>query len=372
MRLDLVTNIDRFLELRDDWNRLLLKSGSMRLPLSHEWLFTWWQVFGGERQLNIICVYDEVRLIAIAPFLNEQSRYRGVAAKIRKFMANGHSPYCDLIIDGDISEDQKNEVLELITRSDSTDILQFNKIPEDSLIFRNITERGKNPRFRCGIKSSLVTPIIQVQGEWDEFFANKSRKFRRSLNNKLNGFKKSGDFTTTCEKITSSEHPYLVQMVEISKQSWKKGIKKDLGSNAAGRDFLFKLADKFGPTGNIDLWIVHKGDKPVAFEYHLEFGGVVYPIRADFSETFRSFSPGSVLEYMTLKNLFDEGEASEYHSCADNYWYLSNWSMESRRHAIIEVFANSCKAQFLYALEYRLIPKIRVFRDKLSQSKPSE
>lgn len=367
MFLEVVTEINGFRDLRDEWNRLLLTRATMPLPLSHDWFYTWWQVFGANRQLNIVCVYDEEQLVAIAPFLKEQSRYRGIPTSIQKLMANGHSPYCDFIVDNAVSEHQKNEILKLITRCDSADVLLFNKIPEDSMVVHYLAEKARHSGLRYGIKPSLITPVIRVNGEWDDFIGGKSRKFRKSLNNKLNRFNKAGDFSITRESITSREHPYLNQMVEISKQSWKKKIKTDLGSNNSGREFLLMLADMFGPRGNLNLWIVHKAGVPVAFEYHIEFHGVVYPVRADFSETFRTFSPGSVLEYTALKTLFDEKNVKEYYSCAADYWYLNNWSKETKKHLNVELFASAWKGQLLGFLEYKLIPKLRFLRDKLSR-----
>ena len=127
------------------------------------------------------------------------------------------------------------------------------------------------------------------------------------------------------------------------------------------------LADMFGPGGNVNLWIAHKAGVPVAFEYHLVFHGVVYPLWADFSEAFRTFSPGSVLEYTALKTLFDEKKVKEYYSCADDYWYLNNWSKELKNHLDVELFADTWKAQWLWALEYKLIPKWRFMCDELSR-----
>lgn len=369
MRLEVVTETSDFRELRSEWNRLLMTSGNASLPLSHEWLYAWWQVFGANRQLKIVCVYTEDQLVAIVPFVNERIRYRGIPADVQSLMTNGHSPYCDAIIDNNVSADQKNEILELITRCDSTDILQFNKIPEDSAVVAFLAKKAADDKICCGITPSLTTPVIAITGEWTEFYAGKSRKFRGSLNSKLNRFNKEDDFTISCENIASRNNPYLEEMVEISKQSWKKKIKNDLGSNTAGREFLLTLADVFGPGGNVNLWILHKSGVPVAYEYHLDFQSVVYPVRADFSEAFRAFSPGSVLEYTALKNLFDEQKAREYYSCADDYQYLSNWSKEVKNHLNVDLFARGWKAQFLYVLEYKIIPKFRLLIERLSEAK---
>lgn len=73
MHTKLVTDINSFLEIKHDWNQLLLSSSSSSLPLSHEWLMSWWQTFGDNKTLHIICVYEDHKLLAVAPFMKEKS-----------------------------------------------------------------------------------------------------------------------------------------------------------------------------------------------------------------------------------------------------------------------------------------------------------
>jgi CelD/BcsL family acetyltransferase involved in cellulose biosynthesis len=365
MRLEVISDTAHFQTIQQDWDRLLSTSNSPALPLSHDWFCAWWQVFGVGKQLYIVCVYDNDQLVAIAPFMREKASYRRVPVTIQKFMANGHSPFCDVILPEDLSAGKKAEVLDLIIQNNSADILQFNKIPENGIIANHVRRSDKCRYYRYGIKPSLVTPIIRIQGDWEKFIQEKSRKFRKSLNNKLNKFNKSAAYTIDCVQIPDDQHPYLTKMVEISKNSWKRKIKNDLGSNIAGREFLFKLAARLGPKGMLHIWMMHKGEQPVAFEYHLGFHGVVYPVRADYDDGHRMISPGSVLEYTALKSLFENQDAQEYYSCADDYWYLSNWTNEMHKHITIEIFADSWKASILHILEYVLIPKLRILRDKI-------
>lgn len=372
MRLEVISDTRRFHELQHDWDRLLSTDGSVGLPLTHAWLYTWWQVFGTDKQLSIHCVYSEEKIVAIGPFMQEKSNYRGIPVTIQKLMANGHSPYCDLIFRGGLPTKQKAEIIDLIIKNCPADILQFSKIPENSFVLQYLKNKPENYGYHVGIKPGLVTPIIRIQGRWDDFIQEKSRKFRKSLNNKLNKFNKLSDYKISCVQIPDSSHPYLGEIVDISKKSWKRKINNDLGTNSAGREFLLKLAVLLGPKDMLNIWILHNGNKPVAFEYHLNYRGVTYPIRADFDEEYRSISPGSILEYTALKTLFEGENIQEYYSCADDYWYLNNWTTELKKHFNVEVFMNGWKAQILYHFEYSLLPKLRKIRDYIYKPAASD
>ncbi len=369
MRIETITDADDFFGFRTQWNDLLSTRESKSLPLTHEWISTWWKNFGGNRKLHISCVYDGNRLIAIAPFMKEDTAYRGIPVTMLSLMANGHTPYCDVIFDGAVEQGIISKILGLLVNTNAENIIVFAKVPETSPTYTCLVA---NPRIygrRYGEKDSLVTPMIRINKNWDEYFKLRSRKFRKNINNKINRFAKESDFSIDREIITSRKHPVLNEIVEISNHSWKTRIKNDLGTNVVGREFLFGLVDAFGADNAVQVWIIRKYGIPIAYEFHLIFDGVVYPLRADYHEEYKKYSPGSILEYTALKALFEERKVSEYDSCADNYWYLNNWTDEIRKQFDIEVFATGLKSFALHAIEYHAIPFFRIVRDKIRQQK---
>ena len=58
-----VKDFNEFLNLEEDWNRLLKKSSFNTVFLSHEWFKCWWQAYGKDKQLFIITVTEDKELI---------------------------------------------------------------------------------------------------------------------------------------------------------------------------------------------------------------------------------------------------------------------------------------------------------------------
>lgn len=365
MHLTKITEINQFRELRNEWDSLLFSRGSTPLPLTHRWISAWWNEFNNNKTLCIFCVYDAQKLIAIAPFYEENTTYRGIPIQQLRLLTNGHSPYCDIIYDGELSLDQIAQVLKLLITENKNDLIVFAKLPKTSPTYTHLANPTNANNYNIVIKDSLITPTIQISGEWDEFFKKRSRKFRKSINNKLNRFKKEPDFTIDCETVSSVNDPVLNEIIEISKKSWKVNIKSDLGSDIAGRNFLLGLIETFCSDNHIQIWILRKNSVPIAYEFHVIFDNIAYPIRADYDEDYKKHSPGSILEYSALKHLFDEQSVTEYYTCADDYWYLNNWSNDLREHYTIEVFSNGLKSLALYSIEHHAIPLLRKVRDKI-------
>ena len=61
-----------FAQMRQRWNSLLRESAADSVFLTHEWLFSWWQLFGRQNRLLVILVWtEEDELVGIAPFFIE-------------------------------------------------------------------------------------------------------------------------------------------------------------------------------------------------------------------------------------------------------------------------------------------------------------
>jgi len=373
MHLTTITQPQQFLGLHDEWNLLLSSQDSCPLSLTHEWVSAWWNEFNKNRQLNILCIHENNKLLAIAPFYKEKTTYRGIPIQRLHLLVDGHSPYSDIIYDYTLSDKKISKILSLLIEENQGELMVFAKLPKVSTTYNLLTKPIYPEQYNIIRKQSLKTPIIRISGEWDDFFNKRSRKFHKSINNKLNRFKKEPDFTIECPFITSCNSPVLKEIVEISTKSWKASTKSDLKSDIDGKEFLFDLVKAFGPSKQIQIWIIRKNLIPVAYEFHVIFDQIVYPIRADYDENYKKYSPGSILEYTALKYLFEEKKVTKYYSCADDYWYLNNWTNESKEHYTVEVFSSNIKAHSLYFFEKYVAPIARYIKSKLpTRKKPNK
>ena len=359
VELKVIRRVDELRQIRAQWNALLHKGDSLPLPLTQEWLIAWWSVFHEQHALEIRCLFRGGELIGFAPFVRRQERYRGVPVEILELAANGHSPYSAVVLDPALDETEASRCLALLCEVATNQIGVFFKLEKGSAGYRFIHEQAQVGEFWAGEKLGLCTPVISIDRPWADFWSARERKLKKSLNHKLNRFHRSPSLSVTAVPMVSSADPVFQDLVEVSGNSWKVEVGNDLKSNHQGRTFLASLIDALGPDGAVTAWLVRDGDKPVAYELHLCVDGIVYPIRADYDQAYREVSPGSVLEYTALKSLFDHQTAREYYTCADDYWYLSNWTSCYREFCTLEVFGSGLKTRCLYWLEYQLIPLIK-------------
>lgn len=359
MRHTIVQDAPGFRALEAQWSDLLTRSGRDLLPLSHAWISAWWKNFGPAGQPCVYCWYDADELIAVAPMMSQRIRHRGIHIHQLISMINGHSPFWDMVIAPGTSSSQIMEIVESVMASTSADWARFSSVPDDSQLYQLLRSSPRVNGRRTGLGHARTTPLIRIQSDWRSFFSSRSRKFRKAVTNKVNRFARTPGCSIERYSLASPDDPAVDEMIAVSAASWKAAAGTDLKSRPDSLAFLRDLILAFGPNGRTSVWIARQDKRPIAYEFHVCYRGVTYPLRADFDESARELSPGSVVEFEALKDIFDDGSITLYDSCANDYWYLNNWTDERRIHHDILVYASGLRPRCLHALEFRLIPALR-------------
>jgi len=360
MEVRRISDPEDFLAQEKAWNVLLRRSRRNEGCLTHEWFQAWWKAFHRGNQLHILLANRNGEAIGIAPLMSCRGNFRGLPIQKICFMANGQSPSADFII----ADDDEGEVLNsligyLLNERGNWDLLELQKIyacSETLAHLQNVLEARGLP---FGFKESLKSPVVSTASDWEQFLSSKSRKFRKVLRNKLNRAKRLANISI--ERISDEKvvQQRLEDIFMVSAKSWKHRVGTAITDSASSRTFYNEVSRTMARRGWVELWLMRDSNRPIAFEYHIRYNGTSYPIRADYDEDYGELSPGSVLEYHILKELFSDPTVRQYNSCGHTYRYLLNWTSELREHFTVQVFNRRIFSQFIHGIEYRAIPFLR-------------
>lgn len=348
-----------------DWNKLLADSPNACLSLTPGWARAWWQAYNDGCEFALHCFWSGGRMIALAPTMREKTRLRGIPVSRWKSMANGSTPVWDLLHCKDLHDESILQVLDTLIAFEVADLFCMRRLPVASK-FRSILLNSKKTQYRVGQTASYATPMIRTSVDWDTYFAGLSRNFRRNMKKRDRDFDKHDTAVVEMVRICAPEDPVFAEIVEVSRNSWKAKDGKDLYNSPERRRLLETLIRNFGPDGKVVAWLARLDSKLIAFEFHVEFAGVTYPLRADYDEAFSKYSPGSVLVYRAMRDYFVREDIHTYDTCADQYGYLTNWTDERREQCNIDVFPTKLKSVCLYNLEYALVPIGRKVKQMIS------
>ncbi|MBI5235120.1 MAG: GNAT family N-acetyltransferase [Deltaproteobacteria bacterium] len=359
MQVSVISDRDGLLSAAGEWTSLLEKSSGCAVSLTPEWTAAWWDNFGADNRMHLVVVRHGGALVGVAPMMEAAASYRGVHIRKITMMANGHSPVVEFVTDRAMDAEVQNAILSHLEALPGIDMIELPHLNDNGSACAPVLDYIKERGLRYGIKRGLESPYIPIDTDWETFFRSKHQKFRKAIRHKLNRAAKCGGVSVAKATIMGAADHAVEEMFSISGKSWKKKAGTDLLSDGNASGFYRSLCDALGPKGLISIWLLRKDSVPIAFEFHITHNGVVYPLRADYDESYADISPGSVLEYSIAKSLFEEARAREYYSCGHTYMYLLNWSKLTRKHVTIEIFSGNIRSTTLHIIEYKIIPCLR-------------
>ncbi len=351
--VEVVTDYGGFLSLEQEWSTLLRSSRCNSVFLTHEWLRCWWETYGAEDQLFVVCVRDGARLIGAAPLYLRKTRFRSLPVRSLSFMANSLAEQADIIL----APPERPALLAMLNylanQPGVWEMMDLRYLRGDSPFLGHLPKACGAASLLWTTRPTMEVPYIPVDTDWHQFLSRRSQGFRKQAKRRIRRIRLQGE-ASQLVRLRSPEEilKAFPAIVKVSAMSWKAQCGRGLSDQSRALAFFERISSVLGSRGWIDLWMLKLGSEPVAFEYHLNYEGVTSPIRADFNETFRDLSPGAHLEHLILQSLFDDSSCSvrEYNSCADSYAYLRRWTDCARPHFRARVFRRSLYGRILHAL----------------------
>lgn len=360
MELKVLTELEDVEALEAKCRKLLLHPCNKGIHQTYDWFRAGCRTFHEDDELHVLLVLDQSgELTCVAPLVITWKTYRGIKVRTIGFVQNEQSPANDFIFSPGSEEICLTLILEYLISFKRWEFIDLQMVYIEGMtgrfVKRFLVERG----LTHGTQRNRQSPYIPIDRGWADFWLTKSKKFKKSIRNKLNRAGKQDGLVIEKIPVTDGSAPALSEMISISQNSWKQKAGTDLSAKEEVVNFYKRICDVWGPRGFIHVWFLRVYEKAVAFEFHIEYENTIYPIRADYDENYRDISPGSILEYEIIKSIFLEKKISEYNSCGHTYDYLLNWTDQVRDYRNIEIFKKSLKMILLHKVEYQVLVSLR-------------
>jgi len=357
-----VETMSDFSSIAGPWSELLDRSNSDMVCLRPEWISSWWKAFGKDKEAFLLTVWENKRLVAIAPLSLSKISIWGFPIRRLQFMANGHSPRADIVADPTLIRPALRAIFEyLLTHSDLWDFMELRRIPTETGTLTALEEILQDLPFTYSARPSLRSPYISIETDWNSYFSSKSSKFRKVMRNKLNRVKRLGDSELEQLQDRRSVNAAMQTIFDLSRKSWKGSQESGIGNTVASREFYQALADNMGPRGWLRVWILRAAAKPIAFEWHLVYRNKAYALSSDFDESYRDYNPGSVLERLIIEEYF-RVRVDEYDMCGADYPYKLKWTSTVKEHMDVNVYHPRWISEISSLWRESILPRLRSSR----------
>lgn len=373
LSIEKVSDIERFAALKDEWDSVLDNSNSASITLSWKWLYTWWQVFGEDRQLSILLARNGDRLVGIAPLQERSVQYYGmISFKRLEFLASGEdeadeicSEKLDFIIRAGFEEETMRAFFQYLNgRGQHWDEMVLRNISESSPNLKFLTGEPSVSRQHSSVLEKKMRAYLSLPGDVQEFFNRQSSHLRREIRRDLKLRATKSIEMKVVENTDELDDAFSV-LRRLHEARWQPRGQPGVFQSEKFSRFHREIAPELMNEGRMKMFILVVDGVPVAAQQVFLEGNraSLYQSGFDIGESGLN-SPGTLLRYLAIEWAIERGFTEWDFLKAAPGSYKFRWHPSTADIFDIRLAPAGSKEMF-YSTTTRMIGGLRQLRDAL-------
>ena len=357
LTVETVTEERAFFQLASEWDEAVERAAIPHPFLSHDWVRTWWECFGGDAELHILVARADGQITAIAPLLFERGRMYGMPVRRLRLLQNDHSPRADFIVAGEPERSHQAIWSALYRERNNWDVLQLSQLPPETSTLRILAGLAGADGCATGIWRSGSSPYLAIRGTETGFFAGLSGKFRQNLRNRMTRLNRVGQ--PSLEIVSDSGLAEAVaDAIRLEESGWKGDEGTAISADPTVRRFYERLAERFADRNQLRLMFLHVNGSRIATSFSIERNRRLYLCKTGYDPEYNTCSPFKLLMHFIVRYAYAEG-LEELDLLGDCEPWKEEWTETTRPHDWLFVFSDSSRAKFLYPLKFHVVPAVK-------------
>jgi len=379
----MITSMEDFLSLRQDWERIRSVNGEDNFYYSFDWYEAVCR-FGAAPycSLFILCIRDECGIVAILPCWIIKKKPRFIIHNSLEFIGNIYSAYRGgMVLKGEETEAADAAVDFLLSERKRWDIAYLEFMPSRDPLLSALWQSFKKKSVITRKVEQYANVIVDIDlGQCSEDYWNSRKKsFRQHIRRYIKRLKRDGSAVILLTSHPDQPLDFAMDHYEdIYRCSWKEAecdplFHRNLASYLLpkGKLRLFTLYFKPGaPERSDDEFLpVCKGDAtqyasegyiPIATAYCVVHGAYAGILKTAYSQDYAGYSPGTLLSWHVIQWLLDRDKTFVIDFQRDGDAYKYKWGRFRDMHLLLKVASPSSPSAMIETLgEKILIPALR-------------
>jgi CelD/BcsL family acetyltransferase involved in cellulose biosynthesis len=358
LRIEVIADFEQFNSIAAEWDELVDRAGVERVFLSHAWLRTWWEAFGGGKELHVVTVRMAEKLVGAAPMMRSGEWIYGVKIDSVASMYNPHTPRFDFVVAKGLNEVVYGAIWNHLCHRTSCDMVVLRQIPDNSPTLPAVERLANADGWFSGQWITRPSPYIELNCEYEEVLSRLKGGYRYNLRKRYERLGKIGPIDV--EVITERQHvrEAMEDGLRIEAAAWKGKEGTAIESDAAVREFYVRLAERQAELGQLRLTFLRVGGKRISFNYVLCSQKKVYAVKIGYDPEYHSYSPGNMHLNLTLQDACAQGIREYDFLGVDDEWKL-DWTRTMRGQRWLFLFRNRIRPRFLHYLKFNIVQTIK-------------
>jgi CelD/BcsL family acetyltransferase involved in cellulose biosynthesis len=364
----LVSDPQRFAEMRAEWNRLQATKRSVFL--AHEWFDAAWQWRAPDSTLAVVTVRRGDELVGALPLISRIVPSRSGKRRALELLSVPDTQLFDLLAKSSEQAAVLDAMIWWLESGDLPwDILEIGYLPVRSAVETKLAAILRARGYPVALDEAGSNPYIDLESSWETYYASRTRSLKKANNLAANRLRKTGEITIEHYRQSTESPADVAQrlvplLADISGRSWKRYTGNSLDSPGP-QSFIRRLTERTVERGWLSVWALRLNGIALAMEYQLVFDGNVHALRSDFDAAFSEISPGSHLFRDLLEKLFGMGLRRYYMGPGENAYKL-RWADKAEPLRRMRAYSRSPGGRLAAFVDLRVLPVARAVRDRLA------
>jgi len=301
MTFTIINNEKSFIEIQQEWEELQIET-DISFYSTYAYLFNWYKYHNSKlKELQIICVYKNKKIIAIAPLSLTNKKFLFFKGIELNFM--GKADFHNFIID---KNEKKQSIIKYIFK------IINNDISWDRVMFSHIAHNTdlasfflKSEQFNSKFEFLGENPILNLKKNSD-FLTYKKSFFKKNITYYRNKLKR--DLDVNFEVIHGNNNDVLneIATIHINRNKERRSLFKDETAYGALKQ-LYKDDEH-----TVTFVLKTKEGGIISYATCYLFNRVIHNWNTSFSLDYRDYSVGDLIYFEMINYAFDNKEIINY------------------------------------------------------------
>jgi CelD/BcsL family acetyltransferase involved in cellulose biosynthesis len=358
LRVEVIRDATGFDALEAEWDALVERAQIEHPFVRYDWVRTWWECFGADRELYVLAVRSNARLVALLPLMRTRSRMYGLSVWRLEFTANVHTPRFDAVI-----AERADEVYALLLdhlheHAPRWHVIVLPELAESSRTPAALIRLTKGRSLRAGVWSAGASPVISLSEGFDAVHARLPAGRRRSLRTRLRRTQLLGDVLLEVVDDAARLAGALADGFRIEAGGWKGKAGTAIACDENLQRFYTRIAERAARSGTLRLMFLRIGDKRVAFAYCLRQGRTLYLLKTGFDPQYAPHSPFNLLMLRAVEASCREG-LQAFDLLGDDEPWKREWTRDRSERRWLLLCRSSGRGLAIHCIKFLVVPWIK-------------
>ncbi len=332
--LKVLESVEEIKNIKEFWNPLLKSSGVNSIFMTYEWIISWLEVFGGEGEIKVLAAYKQGELIGLCPLCIKKRKFIFWSIWMVEFVGASLTGRADFLL-----TQNKEEVMELFwdylweQRSRWT-VIRLREILTGSLNLSILGDLLKDRGIKHHFQTCSRALFIRLAKTWNDYLMSRSKGFRNRMQRAQRRIGKKGNFHM---RDISSAPDCWETIFDINSRGRKNTHGINLFADQQNRDFMRRVAERFGRKGWLDMKFLFFNETPVAYQIDFSYDNKSWCFNSSFRSDYGEYHPDYVVQGYNIREKIRQ-RSREVELLPGNEPYKLCYTNNQRYHRVVYIF----------------------------------